>query len=98
MSEWFHVGQEVVCVDDSGQSDQPPPYISKGAIYTVARAYMTDEFIPVLMLELVELPFPETDDYFAGFEAEYFRPLRKRTTSIEVFKALLNPNKEPVEA
>lgn len=95
----FHVGQKVVCVDDS---PHPSPnfcgikHLKKNSIYTV-RGF---GYYPVtgshgLYVEELILPI----HYPSGLEYAYaprqFRPLR--TTSIEVFQQMLvNPPKELV--
>jgi hypothetical protein len=93
----FHVGQRVVCVDNSTSWSLPgnaPRLLRKGGLYTVqdiAFAPVLDEvflyiFGPVgLALEGID-----------GWSPRRFRPIVPRETSIECFRALLAPSeKEP---
>jgi hypothetical protein len=92
----FYVGMKVVCVDPMLQPNEPPPYPVKGEVYTVAniiRLTADQE-----NLELVELDSPETDGWFAGFDAACFRPAVDRPTDISIFRAMLNPSKQGADA
>ena len=82
----FHVGQQVVCVDDTDTA-----LVVKGCVYTVARvcgdgySVRRKEFGPGL--KLIEASPANGMD---GFCASRFRPVKQ--TSIEVFRQLLvNP-------
>lgn len=93
----FYVGQKVVCVDAT-----PRPGLRKvlkeGAIYTISRLdgplHEGDEN----GVDLVEVPARGTNGYQASYRAVRFRPITERKTSIEIFKAMLNPSKTEVEA
>jgi hypothetical protein len=82
----FHVGQKVVCVDDT---DQPAaPYVVRGRIYTISDMHEPRDG---LGLYLEEVPCVETDDYWGSFKAERFRPIIERKTDISIFTAMLKP-------
>lgn len=94
----FRVGQKVVCVDALFPKNtwrhrwfkfwQPYKSPSDGEVYTVANVYSE---AGMLLLELIELPSPETNVWMAGFLACGFRPLVDRKTDISALKALLVP-------
>jgi hypothetical protein len=90
----FHVGQQVVCVDDKprpGYSDIAMPV--RGLVYTIKWiGYFYVEHRKTVCVELCEIIRPRP----VPFIASRFRPVR--TTSIEVFERLLTqvPTKEPV--
>lgn len=92
----FYVGQKVECIKAVHPDWDKPPFLTIGAIYTVENIYepLEGEFA----LELVELPQPGNDLVFPGFRADHFRPIVERKTSIAIFKAMLNPSKQEVEA
>jgi hypothetical protein len=103
MSEWFHVGQKVVCVkrgpwrNAAGWAgDGRIHFPLSGAVYTVRGLDKRPNGVSLLLEEITNPPM------FAGFEpsfdADRFRPLRKRTTDISAFKALLNTSDEKVNA
>lgn len=96
----FHVGQRVVCIK-VGQWDDPHPdyeheYPKYGEVYTIADMGIWDGDV-WLRLREVNIPWSE-EDYESCFWAGRFRPLRERKTSIECFRALLNPTEKKVEA
>lgn len=98
MSAWeFHVGQRVVCVDDSPVDGVYGP-IAKGAIYTVAKVGIgrSKWSKKDVCLHLQEVPCATFFDN--GYSHRRFRPLRERKTSIECFRALLNPTDKKVDA
>lgn len=83
----FRVGQEVVCVDDSGTI-----MVRKGAIYIVADVYM-----PYLRLEGVyDGVTPPTVKQ--GMRATRFRPVVERKTDISVFTEMLTSKKASIPA
>lgn len=100
----FHVGQQVVCVDDTGwrvwrELSRPV----KGRIYTIRALSLpclcTDPNELGLLLEEIVNPTrlclcgPTEDAFFS----RRFRPVRK--TDISIFTAMLNPSpKEKVDA
>jgi hypothetical protein len=88
----FRVGQKVVRVAGVQVSDVPPPPLNTPV--TVSNVYMTP--VGELAVEILEYPAPETDEYFAGFAAEKFRPVVERKTDISIFQRMLSPNKETV--
>lgn len=108
MSAWeFHVGQRVVCVKSRpcrwGCNDVP----EVGRTYTIrsiAPATLDVGRLNIRVEEIVNKPRTYTliDGQVRRFEiafpADDFRPLRERKTSIECFRALLNPTEKKVDA
>ena len=101
----FHVGQKVEYVG------QPPeglgemlyrwlhPYediVRKGAPYTVANVYTMPD--GDTLLELVEVPAPETRYWCAGWLAVCFRPIVENKTNISIFTAMLNTKQRELVA
>lgn len=77
----FHVGQKVVCVDDSPVALWPAPF-KKGEIVTVSGPSNSPNCI-----RLVE--YPEGSGPAAGYYASRFRPLVEKKTDISVFTEIL---------
>lgn len=101
----FHVGQEVLCVNDDVKAFQLPGFhyigglngLKKGCTYTVRAAGMHPFFnIPTVWIN--EITRPIFNGKEAGFAAERFAPVKKTQTDISVFEALLNPTPEQIEA
>jgi hypothetical protein len=93
----FHVGQKVVCINDQPGCGGDIAPIRKGKVYTVVA--VTDGVAhdgPDTGLVLAE--DPPLPKFFKGYSARRFRPVVERKTNIEIFKAMLNPRKHPVEA
>jgi hypothetical protein len=93
----FHVGQKVVCVDDT-----PHPYgpqsvsVRKGCVYTVAGfGIPTNDGCPSIFVVEVRAA-NEGEGY--GFLAYRFRPVAERKTDISCFTAMLEPKKARVDA
>ncbi len=94
----FRIGQKVECVGYDGPDiGDPDPCVDAlviGAVYTVANVFVTP--CGDLHLELDELPAPETEEYFAGFQAADFRPVVEKKTDISVFEEILR--RESIDA
>lgn len=103
MSNNFHVGQKVVCIDDSGHinangrrgtwEDGDAPKV--GAIYTVRRSFTNEDGDAILWLDEIRrgpIARKEWGDD-VGYGADRFRPVVERKTDISVFTAMLNPSK-----
>jgi hypothetical protein len=99
----FHPGQKVECVAKPRYS--PWEHISMwiegtgdraviGAVYTVSNVYVAHDGEE--MIELHELPQPETRSWYAGYLAHCFRPLTEQKTDISVFVRMLTPKTETV--
>ena len=95
----FHVGQKVVCIDG-----QPSSELTKGGwcprtggIYTVRSVFAWND---ARYLRLEEYRHTGSEGPWGenGWDASRFRPVAKRKTSIEIFKAMLTPSKERVSA
>lgn len=85
----WHVGMKVVA---ARKSDQPPPTPVYGVTYTISFIYIDAE--DEVMIDLVELPNPETPKWERGYQACCFRPVQTRQTDISIFLALLNTQDE----
>lgn len=83
MSAHWHIGMEVECIKDAVQKigDLGFPLFKKGEKYTIAGFDTHPEY--GLFLSFVECD-PRRRGHVSGF-----RPIQKRSTSIEVFKAML---------
>lgn len=86
----FFVGQKVARFD----GDVPPwavyPCPALHEPVTVANVFTSEN--SRLHIELVEYPMPETETHYAGFIAEWFRPITTRKTDISIFTEMLTPN------
>lgn len=82
----FRVGQKVVCVNNHGVPEPHKPDLQ--SVYTIASVRYVDNGWGVT---LVELPTFDTEEYFAEFCAERFRPAVDRPTDISVFTKILTP-------
>lgn len=80
----FHVGQRVVCVDDSPSSDGWPSLVKVGAIYTIDEAFEHWSGRPGVTLYEVK-PWPHN----SGWHAHRFRPITERKTDISIFQRML---------
>lgn len=105
----FHVGQKVVCVGCNG-TPKPPGFWEKwqqdwnvtipqrGVVYTVRDVRTSPRgthFIRVAEIRNPIIEFSDCPPMEPWFFSEGFRPVVERKTSIEVFKALLTPAKQP---
>lgn len=98
----FRVGQKVVLAVPFGTLSVTRAALDgvilpqKGPVYTI-REFDPDTSNGVVCIRLVEIiNGPHIEDGFEpSFEAALFRPVAERKTSIEVFKALLTPAKQP---
>lgn len=103
----FRVGQKVVCEDAfvwrvrGGKSERSVTGLRVGAVYTIcAIRYLPDAtyrgFAGNYVLDLVEVKPDGSWRGSKGFAARRFRPVVERKTDISIFKAMLNPSKQPV--
>lgn len=108
MSEWFHVGQKVQCINDDWGDTAHPKLVGvvwarKGCVYTIRdMSHVKASYGSGLVLWFEEIvnpvvKFRDLEPMEVAFAARQFRPLRKRTTSIEVFKRLLITSPKEVE-
>lgn len=108
MSAWeFHVGQKVCCISDVSKYRSAGHIVPEvGKVYHISRieAFKAGQkvrsgagFVGRVVCDGVFLTLSELGDSVA-FDADDFRPLRERKTSIECFRALLNPTEKKVEA
>ena len=83
MDNSFHVGQRVVCVDDSDVDDTGANtgirYLRRGRLYTVTRTYVLSSG-PGVNLQEIDRPYS-----YEGFRAERFRPAIEHEEDISVF-------------
>ena len=90
----FKAGDQVVCVDPGDFS-----MLRHGCVYTIRSVDYCPNF-QLAVVEVVEVENPYDGRAYggpAGFRASRFRPVQKRTTSIEIFRALLNPTEQDKE-
>jgi hypothetical protein len=88
----FHVGQKVVCVDASdGEWNDirggATGYLVEGEVYTVAS-----------IRKEPEVTFLRLEGVFSGWASIRFRPVVERKTDISIFRAMLNPSKQLMDA
>jgi hypothetical protein len=92
----FYVGQKVCCLDskaDDGGFWEYAPVL--GEIYTVVDCV----YEPLAQFEVVLLAEIKNTDWCSGrYRASRFRPVVERKTSIEIFRAMLNPSKQGADA
>lgn len=94
----WKAGDKIVCIDDSasGSAFEPKRLLQLDAIYTISAISMgygtyQGKYVNCPVVDLVEV----TNQGMFGttyFAAARFRPVAKRTTSIECFRSLLNPS------
>lgn len=106
MSYQYYEGQKVVCVNDHFEARHHPKctgliWPNDGAVYTIRsfeaikNSYGKDVVIlrftefsnPAIKWANISLPIEP------GYARHRFRPLQKRKTDIQIFKAMLNPSK-----
>lgn len=96
----FYVGQKVVMVDLGEAPDparNPPPFNRVITVSQIHSRKMGHNGYRTT-LEFVEYPGPETEIYYPGWNAEYFRPAVERKTDISIFTAMLTPKRQSVDA
>lgn len=108
MSVEFHVGAQVVCVDDVYHTGEAGDHLERGRVYTIrkidpAHPFVDTAFRPVtlpgLWLEEARRVCPRIivgDPQDVAWSALRFRPVRK--TDISVFTAMLTPTKVTEDA
>lgn len=92
----FHVGQRVVCIDDTHLPEEPGPYVVKNQIYTIQSieaGYYTG--LPVLCFEGLNNEPAQTEsvDWDQGYNPDHFRPVVEKSTEagMEILRKLLDP-------
>jgi hypothetical protein len=87
MSNTFHIGQRVVCVDDTDVDDAGAStgiqYLRRGRLYTVSRTYVLRSG-PGVNLQEIDRPYS-----YEGFRAERFRPAIEHEADISIFTRAL---------
>jgi hypothetical protein len=95
VTDSFHVGQRVVCVDDSDVDDTGTTtgikYLRRGRLYTVARTYVLSSG-PGVNLREIDGPYS-----YEGFRAERFRPATEHKEDISVFTRELETSSGALE-
>jgi hypothetical protein len=86
----FRVGQKVVCIYAHAE-DAMDFGISVGEVYTIS-GY--GRFGRLFLYDLAEIKTSEAH----AWKGEHFRPVAERKTDISVFTAMLNPEKQEIEA
>lgn len=93
----FHVGQMVVCVDDSfrGIIWRGEILPVKGQVYTIRSMYADGDAVGLRLEEIVNEQKVYSDGVNeCAFNARYFRPVKQ--TSIDCFTAILTKTPETV--
>jgi hypothetical protein len=91
----FHVGQKVVCVDDSLSElrDLNEILPTRGTVYTI-RAIVRRGSLCFHLVEITNEPYRYQDGFGeVSFKAYRFRPVVERKTDISIFTAMLTPSK-----
>lgn len=89
----WHVGMKIVCVDNV--DDELPPNPKCGQVYTISWIGAAED---VIMVDLLELPNPDSADFYRGYSADIFRKVQPRKTDISCFTAILNGHRVPEDA
>lgn len=88
----FYVGQKVVSLPGKAPSDYPYQRSIPGTIYTVSRVWSEDGYHRICVYELHQ---PGDEDWYAGEQSHFFRPVVEREYDISVFTALLDTKRVP---
>jgi hypothetical protein len=95
MSDGFHVGDRVVCIDDSDVDDTGTStgirYLTRGKTYTVSRTYVLPSGPGV---NLVEIDRPYS---YEGFRAKRFRPALAHEEDVSIFTRALEARSKSLE-
>lgn len=86
-TSWY-VGMKVVCIET--EDDPEPPNPVYGEIYTISWIGVGVDG-PAVLIDLLELPNPENEEFDRGYLASAFRRVQTRKTDISVFTAMLSP-------
>ena len=90
----FHIGQQVVCIDDPNP-DVPMSGLYRGGVYTISEIFSARARRGIVVqFQFEELQWNGNAKYIHGFWSGSFRPVKK--TSIEIFTKLLAPTPELV--
>ena len=97
----FHVGQLVVCINDSEwdpgrRKDLWPRLPRKGEVLTVRACFVSGKGVDGLRFEEILCGIHPKEKVECGFQAEHFRPIDR--TDISVFTAMLTPVQSTVQA
>ncbi len=91
----FHVGQRVVCVDDSPDWVYGKTFLTLNAVYTIAdlSPYRRFTIAGGRSRESVGVRVAEIDisNFGAWWAPERFRPVVERKTDISIFTEMLTP-------
>lgn len=93
----FHIGQKVVCVDDSNMLPLYGEEIPvKGVVYTVRGIHRDGNAI--YLMEIRNEPRQYLDRYAeCSFWGRRFRPIVEQKTDIRIFRKMLTPEHEPAK-
>ena len=93
----FHIGQEVVCVDDSWKHmnwEYVPNRPIKGKTYQIRGIQTGNNETRLVLEEIINPVFSWSPPWGlseGSFPSNRFRPIQKKTTDISSLIALLNP-------
>lgn len=94
----WHIGQRVVCVDDSNWDDSKVNRPIKGIVYTIRsiESFELENVFAFLLNEVINQPEQYRNGYSEKFFKEHrFRPIDEKR--IDMFRAMLkNKEKEKV--
>lgn len=93
----FTVGQNVVCIDSVPHPEAGGPQPIVGRVYTVSWVNYCEEYSTEI-IDLIELPSPESREFYRGWNGQMFRPVIERKTDISLFTAMLTPSPVTVDA
>ena len=88
----FRVGQKIVCIDDSNCTCGKPSGLILRDVYTVV---WTSSYFGEPVVHLAE--YQDMEGH-SGALASRFRPLVEKKTDISIFKKMLTPSDERIDA
>lgn len=91
MSALWAIGTEVECISTYPYEGSDMPKLC--AKYKIAEVL---HHVLGVTLQFTTLRFEGDEFFLPGFSSECFRPVQKRATSIECFRALLHPSEDEI--
>lgn len=93
----LRIGQKVTPVAVKSHPDFKGQNPVEGTVYTVSWTGIHPVY-GFELIDLVEIPNPDSEGWYRGYTASFFRPVVERKTDISVFTAMLNPSQVTVDA